>query len=70
MTEAEFIDALRSLGIPGGVLGLIAAALYWRKQDPREDGFSMLTGKIDALTREMTDRLARLETEVKNLKGQ
>ena len=72
---AAFID---KFGLPGVVLLVLAWAIYRfgatpsqpmaSAETPTSAALEKLSGKIDAMKEEMIDRLARVETNVENLK--
>lgn len=84
MTDPDLIAALMQIAEKGGAPAVAIAALiltYWKfKSDPKEDNgvhralgevrreMESLTQIVAAMGKEMTDRMARVETHIENLK--
>jgi hypothetical protein len=80
MTQWDVVAMLvEKWGVPGVVLAGIAWAMWRFGVKPTSGGpmvnetaqaIEHLSAKIDTLKIEVTDRLARVETNVENMKGQ
>jgi hypothetical protein len=79
MTQWDVVAMLvERWGVPGAVLAGIAWAMWRFGVKPASGGpminetaeaIEALSAKIDTLKIEVTDRMARLETNVENMKG-
>lgn len=78
MNEQDFLAIMaEKLGLPGAVIASLLWAMYRFGPTPSPrapqaanetaEAIERLTDKIDHLSTEMTDRLARVETDIANI---